>query len=204
VWPLRRVPLFANGRLSRSAGGRGLPVPRRCRPQGSCPSRRCWPFVERAPPLRGASSSPKPDASRPSFVPLAPWNALQSFPFPRSRARSRWPLLPCGFAFDRRRRGAPRIACRFRRRADPSPRLAQRRARLRGRERRFPATPAEVVVRAGARRPQPRPLETPGSPVNGRHARFGALLPSGVRSRTRPSLARAGIGGRCSPGLLSP
>lgn len=31
--------------------------------------------------------------------------ALQSFPFPRSRTRSRGPLLPCGFASDRRQRG---------------------------------------------------------------------------------------------------
>jgi len=31
--------------------------------------------------------------------------ALQSFPFPRSRTRSRGPLLPCGFASDYRQRG---------------------------------------------------------------------------------------------------
>jgi len=33
-----------------------------------------------------------------------PGVALQSFPLSRSRTRSRGPLLPCGFAFDRRRR----------------------------------------------------------------------------------------------------
>jgi len=35
-----------------------------------------------------------------------PGASLQSFPFPGSRTRSRGPLLPCGFAFDCRRRSA--------------------------------------------------------------------------------------------------
>jgi len=37
-----------------------------------------------------------------------PGTSLQSFPFPGSRIRSRGPLLPCGFAFDRRQRNAHR------------------------------------------------------------------------------------------------
>jgi len=72
--------------------GRGSPDPRRCRPQGSCPSRRFrlargslevfW-----TPPIAVA-----PDASRPYSMPLASLELpLQSFPFPGSRARSRGP-----------------------------------------------------------------------------------------------------------------
>jgi len=56
-----------------------------------------------------------------------PGVALQSFPFSRSRTRSRGPLLPCGFAFDhptaRHVRG---FRGPFPRRADPLPRLARR------------------------------------------------------------------------------
>jgi len=88
-------------------GRRGLPASRRCRPQGWFPldgsgCERGGANPERpvlfhvAPTLRGLVSC----RSR-------PWSAsLQSFPLSRSRARSREPrLLPCGFAFDDRRRG---------------------------------------------------------------------------------------------------
>jgi len=50
-----------------------------------------------------------PDASRPCSMPLAPIGvALQSFPFPRSRTRSRGPFLPCGFVVATQRRGSVR------------------------------------------------------------------------------------------------
>jgi len=71
--------------------GRGSPDPRRCRPQGSCPSRRFQ-------LARGSRRGPRRFAVllHTARVPGAP---LQSFPFPGSRTRSRGPLLPCGFAF---------------------------------------------------------------------------------------------------------
>jgi len=51
----------------------------------------------------------RPDASQPCSMLLAPTGvALQSFPFPRSRTRSRGPFLPCGFAQTAQRRGAVR------------------------------------------------------------------------------------------------
>jgi len=50
-----------------------------------------------------------PDASRPCSMPLAPTGvALQSFPFPRSRTRSRGPFLPCEFVQTAQRRGTLR------------------------------------------------------------------------------------------------
>jgi hypothetical protein len=76
-------------------GGRGwLPPPRRCRPQGSCPSRRfqlrsrhCTDPLRDPPLRRGAPTlcGLIPCRSRPFGA------ALQSFPFPRSRTRSRGP-----------------------------------------------------------------------------------------------------------------
>jgi len=89
------------------SGGRGSPNPRRCRPQGSCPSRRFWLCTRHVtspcgarryrgtPTLRGLITC----RSRPFGA------ALQSFPFPRSRTRSRGSLLPCESASDRRQRG---------------------------------------------------------------------------------------------------
>jgi hypothetical protein len=88
--------------------GRGSPDPRRCRPQGSCPSRR---FRLRSRRLHGSLAEPaaspwRPDASRPYSMPLAslwrcpPELSLPEEPYPLSRAS----LLPCGFAFDCRQR----------------------------------------------------------------------------------------------------
>jgi hypothetical protein len=42
-----------------------------------------------------------------------PGASLQSFPLSRSRARSREPLLPCGFGFDGRRRGRVEVRLAF-------------------------------------------------------------------------------------------
>jgi len=70
--------------------------------------------------------------------------------------------------------------------------------------RRFPAVarPAASAHKCAARiRPLPR---TSGSPVNGRHAHFEALLPPGVRSDDDLALARLGPSRRCSPGVLHP
>jgi len=65
-------PFSPQRQLSCRRGGRGSPGPRRCRPQGSCPSRRFWlrSRIVRTP--RGARRFPwRPDASRPCSVPLA-------------------------------------------------------------------------------------------------------------------------------------
>jgi hypothetical protein len=124
-------------------------------------------------------------------VPGAP---LQSFPFPGSRTRSRGPLLPCGFVLR-----LPPAQCsreihgRFRL-------IAPARCHTRPPEggpgthepgRRFPAV-ASPVASTRTRRVARTVLFPPtlGSPVNGRHARFEALLPPGVRSATTPALAR--------------
>jgi hypothetical protein len=54
---------------------------------------------------------------------------------------------------------------------------------------------------ARAARPVPSP-PTLGSPVSGRHARFEALLPPGVRSATIPIPGQARTARRCSLGVL--
>jgi len=78
----------------RIAVGEGLPTPRRCRPQGSCPSRRFWlHFTTQRAPRETRRRSRRPDAWRPCFMPLAflesPFRAL---PLSRSRTRSRGPF----------------------------------------------------------------------------------------------------------------
>jgi len=103
-------PFSSTDFLAVARAGRGSPDPRRCRPQGSCPSRRFqlargshevfWtpPFAV-AP---DASRTAPPDGGHPPTGQPFPARALgaplQSFPFPGSRTRSRGPLLPCGFA----------------------------------------------------------------------------------------------------------
>jgi len=124
-----------------------------------------------------------------------PGTSLQSFPFPRSRTRSRGPFLPCGFAFDCRRRSACRsfttafarfapalCPCRARPKADPG-----RMSRDEGFSRSLVRSPRHARRRTARTVPFPQRL---GSPVSGRHARFEALLPPGVRSGRFPSLAR--------------
>jgi len=92
--PLRRVPLFRRPGLATVPPRRGSPVPRRCRPQGSCPSRR---FRLRSRRLHGSLAEPaaspwRPDASRPYSMPLAslwrcpPELSLPEEPYPLSRA----------------------------------------------------------------------------------------------------------------------
>jgi len=78
-----------------------------------------------------------------------PGVALQSFPFSRSRARSRGPLLPCGFAFDRPTARQTRgIRGSYPRRADLWPRRARRHAGLGGRD---DGSPEPLVVVRSAR-----------------------------------------------------
>jgi len=79
--------------------GRGSPDPRRCRPQGSCPSRR---FRQARGSLEVFWTSPfavAPDASRPYSMPLASLE-LPSRAFPSRGAVPALAghLLPCGFA----------------------------------------------------------------------------------------------------------
>jgi hypothetical protein len=117
------APCFSPVRPESRPGGRGLPHPRRCRPQGSCPSRRFRPFRTRlartladppfvrrgAPTLRGLV----PCRSRPWNVPAE--LSLPEEPYPLSRAL----LLPCVSSSDRRRRSAARtFATAFPARAD--------------------------------------------------------------------------------------
>jgi hypothetical protein len=137
-------------------------------------------------------------------VPGAP---LQSFPFPRSRTRSRGPLASlwvrsptaagavpaevsrplsrfapalCRSSPPEGRPGTHEPGRRFSRSLVRSPRRARRRA-------------ARTVP----------PLPTLGSPVSGRHAHFEALLPPGVRSATTPSPGQAEAARRCSHGVLA-
>jgi hypothetical protein len=103
-------PISPQRQLSRRCGGRGSPGPRRCRPQGSCPSRRFWlrSRIVRTP--RGARRVPwRPDASRPCSMPLA---SLES-PFRAFPSRGAVPAL-AGLCFrvgsrsTAARRGEPR------------------------------------------------------------------------------------------------
>jgi len=107
--PLRRVPLFRTRFLSVARVGRELPYSRRCRPQGSCPSRRFWQLAARSRTLRPSPVAVAPDALRSSFIPLASLERpSRAFP-----SRGAVPALAghfflAGFAFDCRRRSSPR------------------------------------------------------------------------------------------------
>jgi len=138
-------------------------------------------------------------------VPGAP---LQSFPFPGSRTRSRGPLLPCGFVLR-----LPPAQClqslhgRFPRFAPAlchtHPPEGRRGTHEPGR--RFLAVASPVAsTRTGRAARTVRSPPTLGSPVNGRHARFEALLPPGVRSATTSPPGQAEAARRCSPGVSSP
>lgn len=109
---LRRVPLVPPLRPEAdSVGRRACHAPRRCRPQGPCPSRRFWRALRHARDPCGPRHPPKhePDASRPCSMPLASqWNcptelSLPEEPYPLSRAT----CFLAGSLSDRRRRGAP-------------------------------------------------------------------------------------------------
>jgi len=120
---LRRVPLSTTRSLAEARVGRGSPNPRRCRPQGSCPSRRFWLArgsleVFRTPPFAVA-----PDASRPSFMPLASLELpCRAFPSRGAVPALASLVLPCGFMLDcRRRSGCRRFTVAFPCRASSSP-----------------------------------------------------------------------------------
>jgi len=119
-----------------------------------------------------------------------PGTTLQSFPFPRSRTRSRGPRASLRVSLsDRRRRrayGSFTIAFPVEPSSLPvSPagavpgRMSRDESSLRSLDDHLDAP----LERASEDRPFPSTL---GSPVNGRHARFEALLPSGVRSLDDP------------------
>jgi len=183
-------PSSATRFLSVARVGRELPHSRRCRPQGSCPSRR---FRLARGSLRGLLDPAVRRGPRrfAAFFHAArvPGASLQSFPFPRSRTRSRGPFLPCEFAFDCRRRRA----CRSFTIAFPDSRASSLPSSppesgpgTHEPGRRFLAIASPVAsARKRAARTVPIP-QTLGSPVSGRHARFEALLPPGVRSATIP------------------
>lgn len=101
--PLRRVPLLAT-RLS-PRGGRGSPDPRRCRPQGSCPSRRFWLRSRRARTLARSAALRDAPTLR-GLVPCRsrPWETpSRAFPSRGAVPALASLVLPCGFMVDRRR-----------------------------------------------------------------------------------------------------
>jgi hypothetical protein len=166
-----------------------LPSLRRCRPQGSCPSRRFW---QRARIVSHSSRSTPFSVTPRRFAALfhaarVPGDALQSFPLSRSRTCSRRPVLPCGFAFDRRRRDEVRASSVLSPWRRPFAAAGPKARRTHGPGSGFPAPPGEVRrTRRSAPTAAPPRSRSSGSPVNGRHAHFEALLSSGVRSRGDP------------------
>jgi len=156
-------------------------------------------------PLRSPSFAVAPRRFAALFhAARAPGVALQSFPFSRSRTRSRGPSASLRVRV-RPPNGAARpevFAAPFADRADLSPRLARRLAGLEGRD------VGSLESLGAARHPLPGSsatsrLESAGlTGLGGRYAHFEALLPSRVRFHDDRSLARARSSGRCSPGLL--
>jgi len=84
-----------------------LPAPRRCRPQGSCPSRRFWLRSRHLRSLAGTAA--RRDA--PTLRGLVPCRSRplespsRAFPSRGAVPALAGLVLPCGFAFDHRRRG---------------------------------------------------------------------------------------------------
>jgi hypothetical protein len=193
---LRRVPFSATRFLSVARVGRELPHSHRCRPQGSCPSRR---FRLARGSLEAFWTPPfavAPDASRPFFMPLASLELpCRAFP-----SRGAAPALAGRFFLaGSRSTVAGAVPAGSSRPLSPffvpalcplSPPESGPWTHEPGR--RFLAVASPV---ASARKRATRAVLFPpalGSPVNGRHARFEALLPPGVRSATIPNLARPG------------
>jgi len=109
--------------LAEARVGRELPRSRRCRPQGSCPSRR-FQLVRGS--LEAFWTPPfavTPGASRPSFMPLASLELpYRAFPSRGAVPALAGLVLPCGFAFDcRRRRACRRFTVDFPCRVDSLP-----------------------------------------------------------------------------------
>jgi hypothetical protein len=194
-------------RLESRFGGRGLPHPRRCRPQGSCPSRRIRPRTRHARTLADPPFAVAPRRFAALFhAARVPGTTLQSFPFPRSRTRSRGPRasLRVSFSDCRRRRAAGRFTIAFPVASAlcPWPRRSGARTHEPGRQ--FPA-----VARRSPRRAFRARLGGPS--LSRRHwaRRLAAGTPASklcspresVRRRPR-ALARARSLRRCSPGLL--
>jgi len=202
---LRRVPLVdPTAGFRQQQGGWRSPGPHRCRPQGSCPSRRFWPRSRHARTPCGARRSPwRPDASRSCFIPLA---SLES-PFRAFPSRGAVPalaglLLPCGFAFDRpTARHGPRCS----RPLSPSRRplaAAGPKARRTGRPgRRFPGVARASHVARYRARLRRLVSNRPGSPDTAAGTPTSKLCsPRESVLVTTASLARLRSSGRCSPG----
>jgi hypothetical protein len=99
------APSRHDGSLRR--GGRGSPNPRRCRPQGSCPSRRFWLRSRRARTLARSAALRDAPTLR-GLVPCRsrPWESpYRAFPSRGAVPDLSGLVLPCGFVVDRRRRG---------------------------------------------------------------------------------------------------
>jgi hypothetical protein len=87
--------------------GRRSPNPRRCRPQGSCPSRRLRLTRGSLETFWASPFAVVPDASRPCSMPLASLERpSRAFPSRGAVPALAGHMLPCGFAFDCRRRSA--------------------------------------------------------------------------------------------------
>jgi len=207
---LRRVPLLrrllpcGRTRGTRIARPSSVPssgfLPLSTVPAGSRLARDLWSLAVRRGPLRFAAFF---HAAR---VPGAP---LQSFPFPRSRTRSRGPpaslrvrsptsagAAPAGSSRPLSPVSRQLVAARARPEADPG-----RMSRDEGFSRSLVRSPRRTRGRAARTVHSPPTL---GSPVRDRHARFEALLPPGVRSATTSSPGQAEAARRCSPGVLDP
>lgn len=135
-----------------------------------------------------------------------PGASLQSFPFPRSRTRSRGPLLPCGFAFDRRQRSfLEKFTIAFAARAklfaqsNPPEGGPGRMSRDEG----SPRSLRPVASTRRARRTCRPRLERTGL-AGRRPARpLRSLAPPGSPFCDEPTLGQSESARRCSPGILT-
>jgi len=137
-----------------------------------------------------------------------PGTSLQSFPFPGSRTRSRGPILPCGFAFDDRRRRARRVftaAFPVLLRADSLPYRTHpkmdpgRMSRDDGSLRSLVRSPRHAFAYR-TYRPHPTNTGLAGKPP----ARpLRSLAPPGSPFCDDPSLGQTETARRCSPGILT-